>query len=714
VSLAAKEETSDLRSITRFSRLNRLCRTARRSFPAVAVAWAWFAVVFLNGQQANSGRANITEAPAFDGSVLAKYPTANWPTNGGDLFNRRYSPLTQISRENVANLKGVWRTRLNGSGMGAKFSGEAQPVVYEGVIYLVTGANDVFAISLQSGDILWTYKANLDPAINTVCCGWLSRGVGLGERAVYVGQLDGKLVALDQRTGAVRWAVQAERWQEGYTITSAPLYYGGLVVTGFAGAERATRGRVKAFRAEDGSLVWTFFTVPGPGEFGHDTWPDNGVWRHGGGAVWQTPAIDPDLGLVYFSTANPGPDFNGAVRAGDNLFTCSIVALDVKTGKYRWHFQQVHHDIWDYDAPSPVVLFDIEIRGQTRKAAAQPGKTGWVYILDRVTGKPLIGIDERPVPQEPRQKTAATQPYPRGDAFVPQSVEIPPPGFRLINGGRIFTPFWTEGTVVKPGTYGGVNWPPSSFDPATGYLYVCAQDIAEIFRGGGSDYELPQPGQNYLGGRFNAAPMPFLGVFAALDMRTNTLVWQQHWPEFCYSGSAATAGGLVFVGRNDGRFTALDSRDGTLLWQFQTGAGANAPPSVFEYRGTQYVAIYSAGNLFSRSARGDSLWLFSLQGQMEPVSPPRPIVMTSSMANQDADLANGRRVYESSCSACHGANGEGGHGGGPPLRGALTRQNVAWMVNQGGVQMPAVGAELTAEHVRDVTAYVVQTLAVLR
>jgi len=551
-------------------------------------------------------------APAFAGRDLAAFPTTGWLTNGGDSFNRRYSPLTQINRDNVARLKSVWRTHLNGSGMGVRYSGEAQPIVHEGVAYIVTGADDVFALSLESGAILWTYTAKLDPSIDVVCCGWTSRGVGLGDGKIYVGQLDGKLVALDQRSGGVAWSVQAEPWQEGFSITSAPLYYDGLVVTGFAGAEFGIRGRVKAYDAATGKLAWTFYTIPGPGEVGHDTWPrDNDVWQHGGASVWQTPALDPDLGLLYFSTGNPGPDFNGAVRAGDNLFSAAIVAVEAKTGRYRWHFQQVHHDIWDYDAPSPVVLFDLEIGGQMRRGLAQPSKTGWVYILDRVTGRPLIGIEERPVPQEPRQATARTQPYPVGDAFVPQSVPIPPEGFRPVNEGRIFTPFWTDPVVAKPGQSGGANWPPSAYDPRTGYLYVCATDRAGVFKGG-TDFEIPPEGDRYIGGAFGNITYGVTGIFAALDMRTNKIVWRQQWPQRCYSGSVATAGGLVFVGRNDGRLTALDSRDGTLLWEFETDAGVNAPASVFEYRGKQYVLVYSAGNAFAATTRGDSVWLFAL------------------------------------------------------------------------------------------------------
>jgi alcohol dehydrogenase (cytochrome c) len=620
--------------------------------------------------------------------------------------------LTQINRDNVANLKGVWRARLDGSGVDTKYSGEAQPLVYDGVLYIVTGADDVFAIDIETGERLWRYATNLDQTIATVCCGWTSRGVGLGEGKIYVGQLDGRLVALDQKTGAVVWSVQAERWQEGYSITGAPLYYAGLVITGFAGAEYGIRGRVKAFDADDGSLVWTFYTIPGPGEAGHDTWPqDNEVWMHGGASVWQTPAVDPELGLLYFSTGNPGPDYNGAVRAGDNLFSASIVAVDAQTGEYRWHFQQVHHDIWDYDGPSPVVLFDIEIDGRARKGIAQPSKTGWVYILDRTSGEPLIGIDERPVPQEPRQATSPTQPYPVGDAFVPQHIDIAPEGYRLVAGGRIFTPFWTEETVLaKPAISGGANWPPSSYDPRSAYLYVCATDRVGIFRAEEISAERPPAGEMYAAGIFGGTSMPTMGVFAAMDMRTNKIVWRQQWVNECYSGSAATAGGLVFVGRNDGRLLALDSSTGAHLWEFQTGAGMNAPVSIFEHEGTQYVAAYSAGNLFAGSAKGDSVWLFALGGTLGPVAPASTAMTFSSVAEGTADLENGLIVYRAACLFCHGEDGTGGHGGGPTLVESGTVGAVVQVVSEGRGDMPAFGAALTAEQVRDVSTYVIEQL----
>jgi quinohemoprotein ethanol dehydrogenase len=647
-------------------------------------------------------------APNFSGTSLAT-PPSDWPTNGGDWYNRRYSPLREIDRGNVAGLKGVWHAHLNGSGIGAKYSAEAQPIYFDGKLYIATAANDVFALDVDSGEIVWTYEAKLDAGIATICCGWTNRGVAIGAGKVYQGQLDGKLVALDQLTGEVAWSVQAERWQEGFTITTAPLYYDGLVITGFAGAEYGVRGRVKAYDARNGALVWTFYTIPGPGEFGHDTWPqDNEVWRNGGATVWQTPALDPELGLVYFSTGNAGPDFNGSVRRGDNLFAASIVALDVRTGEYRWHFQEVHHDLWDYDAPNPIVLFDLEYGGELRKGLAQAGKTGWVYILDRTDGTPLVGIEERPVPQEPRQATAPTQPFPIGDAFVPQSLEIAPEGFELVNGGRIFTPYWTDYVVAKPAPRGGANWPPSSMDVETGYMYICAEDGPGAFRAWEITDEPPTDGELYIGGNFGAVPMPAFGVLAAIDLHTNKLVWRQHWSDRCLSGSVTTAGGLLFIGRNDGRLTALDSATGALLWEFQTGSGVNAPASVFEHRGRQYVAAFAGGHVRG-GARGDSVWLFSLAGALGPVAPAaqRPASVTSSNGPAEINLEAGRAAYTNSCVFCHGVDGTGGHGG-PAFGAQRTASDIERIVADGGTSMPAFGSVLSDADRANVAAWVLE------
>ncbi len=652
------------------------------------------------------------QTEAYAPAALTALPTTAWRTNGGNLFNQRYSPLQQINRGNVATLKAEWSIHLN-SGAAARNSGEAQPLVDNGVAYLVSGDDDVFAIELASGKMLWTYQARLDPGITTICCSWTSRGVGLSADTVFVGQLDGKLVALDRNSGKPRWSIQAEQWQQGYTITAAPLYYDGLVIIGFAGGEMGIRGRIKAYSASDGALKWTFYTIPGPGELGHDSWTAaNELWQHGGAAVWQTPAVDPALGLLYFSTGNAGPDENGHVRPGNNLFTSSIIALDVKTGKYKWHFQEVHHDLWDYDASNPVILFDIQKDGVLRKGIAQAGKTGFVYILDRVTGTPLIGIDEKAVMQEPRQATAATQPFPVGDAFVPHAIAIAPEGHKLVNQGRIFTPFWTEPVVITPGIGGGANWPPSAVDPTKGVMYICGQDKPFVYKADDISEERPKPGGLYTGGGYLGFPLQTMGIFAAMDLRTNKLVWQKHWKDTCNSGVAVTAGGLVFVGRNDGRLVALNSDDGEILWQFQTGAGMTAPVTVFESKGKQYVLAYSGGSGHEPSPRGDGLWLFSLDGKLGEALPPGANASPGkAAATGAANLVDGKAGYVSICTSCHGDDGRGGHGGGISLEKAKAADFVLAILNQGRNKMPALAASLTPEQLRDITAYVTQQLA---
>jgi alcohol dehydrogenase (cytochrome c) len=698
-----------------------------------------------------SGLAQVkTGGGEFSAVKLTAPPTNGWPTNGGNLYNQRYSPLTEINRVNVAQLKGVWRARLRGSGTQPRYSGFAQPLVYDGVAYVSTGANDVFALSIDTGTILWQFSAGLDPDLTSVCCGWNNKGVAISEDKVFIGRLDGRLVALDRATGKVVWSIQAERWQDNFSITAAPLYVNvwsgrrgaprevgsanretGMVIVGFAGGDRGTRGRMKAYDAKDGHLIWTFYTIPGPGEPGHETWPrDNDAWKYGGAAIWQTPAIDVDLGLVYFSTGNAGPNYNGAFRAGDNLYTASIVALDLATGKYRWHFQQVHHDIWDYDAANPVVLMDVRINGATRKAIAEVGKTGWAYILDRQTGKPLAGIVEKPVRQERRQATAKTQPFPYGDAVVPQLIETSPQASVPVNDGRIFTPFvGNSPTNLTPGVWGGASWPPSAYDPAQQRLFVCASSVVNGYTGGGGTrFAAPVNGDPFLGSTTTSTRLARSGIIAALDVTTNKLAWQQRWSDQCYSGTLATGGRLLFVGRNDGRLTSLDSTTGKQLWEFQTGAGMHAPVSTFMHKGRQYVLALSAGSTLIGSPRGDSVWLFGLNGTLSPVEPgatasrevaaappvlsiPRGTAAAKApLAASAANLVAGQKLYQRTCVFCHGTEGKGDHGGGP--LGDLKDFAAAMVtVTDGRNDMPPFRAVLTPEQIRDVSAYVVETFA---
>jgi quinohemoprotein ethanol dehydrogenase len=658
-------------------------------------------------------------APAFSAQQLLAPPTSDWLTNGGNLYNQRYSTLKAINRDNVKDLKALWRTHLNGSGLGGQYSGQGQPLVYDDVIYMITGNDDVFALDVKTGAILWNYESKLDPARVHVCCGWVSRGVGLGAGKIYVGQLDAKLLALDQRTGKVVWSTQAQDPGQGFSIVGAPLYYDGLVIVGLGGADMGIRGQVKAFDTKTGKPKWAFYTIPAPGEFGSNTWPaDSEIWKYGGASVWQTPAVDPDLGLLYFSTGNAGATYNGSVRPGDNLFTASILAIEAKTGKYRWHFQEVHHDIWDYDAPNPVVLFDAQIDGKPRKGLAEIGKTGWVYILDRATGKPLIGIDEKPVPQEPRQATSPTQPYPVGDAVVPQSLDIAPEGQELVNGGRIFTPFWDKLVSYRPQM--GVNWPPSSYDPTTNLMYLCAIDHV-----GTSFSDTKGPDKPTFEGMWNKGGAGYSGIagrgiFAAMDLKTNRLVWRQQWRDDCWSGSLATAGGLVFVGRSDGRLTALDSRNGDRLWQFQTDSGVNAPASTFEYQGQQYVVVLSAGTLFAAgSKKGDSVWLFSTNGTLEsfPITVGKPNALLYGghetpidFAPGDPDIPNGKKIFHTYCTACHGDTGLGSHGGANLMNASKDAKFVITTATTGRGDMPSFKGVLTPEQLRDVAGYITTDL----
>jgi len=657
------------------------------------------------------------DAPAFTPAQLAALPANGWLTNGGNLSNQRYSPLTLLDRSNVAQLKANWRASLNGSGLSPRAGNQAQPIVFGNSIYVMTGEGDTFSVDIDSGKVNWEYKPNVDSKLARPCCGWPGRGVALGDGKVFVGLLDSRLVALDQHTGAVMWSIQAEDPKAGYSIADAPLYYDGLVITGFAGSDLGTRGRLKAYDARTGDLRWTFYTVPGPGEFGHDTWPlSNEVWKHGGAAIWQTPAVDPDLGLIYFSTANPGPVLNGALRKGDNLFSVSIVALEVKTGKYRWHFQEVHHDMWDYDAPNPVILFDAPYNGKLRKGIAEAGKTGWVYILDRITGKPLLGMKETPVMQLPQQFTSPTQPFPVGDAVVPQFIDIPPEGFDLVNEGRIFTPFSKHPSVWKP--LAAVNWPPSSYDPATHQMYICAQDSLWGAVGGDPNYPV-EPGEYYSGSVVARFAAPRRGVVAAVDLTTNRITWRQQWVDSCYSGSTVTAGGLLFIGRNDGRLTAMDKDSGHKLWEFQTDGGVNAPASVFERNGKEYVVVLAGGTALGGSKRSDGLWLFSLDGTVkslprgsaDPAAAPRPAGPAATAATGPArvpDLAKGKDIYTTTCVVCHGPTGLGGTHGGARLTRALTPDAITTVLTRGRNDMPAFGSALSADQLQDVTNYVLQ------
>jgi quinohemoprotein ethanol dehydrogenase len=683
----------------------------------------------------------IVPAPAFSTDELATLPTDNWITNGGSLSNQRYSPLDLIDTSNVKSLKGVWMTHLK-SGLAAKYSAEGQPLEYQGIIYIPTGQDDVFAIDADTGKILWKYTGNLDQKISTICCGWDNRGVGLGDGKVYVGRLDGKLVALDQKTGKEVWSTLVMPWQQGYSITSAPLYVDGMVITGISGGEYGIRGRVTAYDAQTGKERWRFYTIPGPGEPGHETWPATGnAWEHGSAPVWQTPSVDPKLGLLYFSTGNAGPDNDGSHRAGMNLYSASMLALDLKTGKLRWHFQMVHHDIWDYDATSPTVLFDATIGGKNVQGIGEASKTGWLYLLDRATGEPLFPMPEKPVPQNADQKTWPTQPTPSYEPFIPHAIsqqqyaeivklaqaatvgkQATAKTVKVIKATEMYTPFWKTLVALTPGPQGGTNWQPSSYNPGTHMFYVCAQSGPS---GYAAETQPPKKQTNpvqytvgsalTIGGGFGKN----LGTFTAIDATTGKIAWQKRWTDSCYAGSTTTAGNLVFIGRNDGRLLAYDARNGNELWSFQTGAGANDAPTIFRRNGKEYVAFYAGGNALGATPHGDNVWLFSLDGKLGPAAAPgggkgvsHAGAVNTPSPNAPGSAAAGRSIYAQNCASCHGPTGHGGNGG-PDLTSISTAtsfQTVMRQVFNGGGGMPAFKGTLNPKQIRDVATYVVQNI----
>jgi quinohemoprotein ethanol dehydrogenase len=690
---------------------------------------------------AMAAKALIKPAPKFSTGNLAATAGDDWITNGGSLWNQRYSSLDQINASNVSQLKGVWLTHLRKSGVAAKYSGESQPLEYQGVIYVPTGQDDVFAVNAETGEILWEYQAHLDQTISVVCCGWESRGVAIGDGRVYIGQLDGKLVALDQQTGQVAWTTLVARWQDGYSITGAPLYVNGMVITGVSGGEFGTRGSVTAYDATTGKQVWRFYTIPGPGQTGHDTWPQTGnAWKAGGAPVWQTPSVDPNLGLLYFTTGNAGPDNNGSQRAGKNLFTASFVALDLKTGKLKWWYQMVHHDIWDYDAPSPTLLFDAKVNGKNVHGIGEASKTGWLYLLNRETGKPLFPSPETKVPQNVDQKTWPTQPIPPYAPVVPHAPsqkqyeavlatakEMSKTGapVKAIKATQIYTPYWKTLTVLTPGPQGGTNWQPSSYNQKTHMAYVCAQSgvtgntatqAAPVKQGNVAQIAIG--GTLTIAGGFGQNE----GTFTAIDVTTGKIVWQKHWPESCYAGSTTTAGNIVFIGRSDGRLLAYNATNGNQLWSFQTGAGANDAPTIFSWGGKEYVVFYAAGNALAASPHGDNLWLFSLDGLLSQVAAPgagtgvehagatkAPAKTTTPAA---ANVTVGKQVFANNCSTCHGATGHGGNGG-PDLTTIPSAKQLAVVVKQvtnGGAAMPAFKGQLTTAQINDVATYVTQKI----
>ena len=532
------------------------------------------------------------------------YAEHDWPFVAGNWSSSRYSTLTDISTETIDRLGGAWVTRLEG---GA--SSRATPVVKDGVIYLTAGAN-VFAIDAGSGEPVWRWEP--DDAEAGMVPSW--QGVGLGEELVFVGLRSADVIGLRRDTGELAWVtpVGSVPRESGEIVTTAPLHAHGRVFVGVANGDAGGQGRIVALDAATGEKLWNFFIVPRPGEFGHDTWPqDSSIWTRGGGGVWLNGTVDPDLGMVYFSTGNPVPMFGGEIRKGDNLFTASVVALDVETGERRWHYQVVRHDVWDADIATPVLLYETEVDGRSRKGLAAMRADGYLFRFDRETGEPLTPIEERPVPQDAFQYTAPTQPFPVGlDSILPDCSycrdRVPPP-FEL-SCSSYTPPSRTERTIVAPGApIPMVRVTPMSFSPQTGYIYAQGRATVGLAR------RFRDPWLLFSTGYQPTLPDP-VGVLAAIDAQTGAVAWKQEFSagRLATSGPLTTAGGLMFWGSADGHFEAYDARTGERVWTFRTSpAGARlrpGPAATYEVDGRQHIAV----------PMGNELWTFALDGTVPP------------------------------------------------------------------------------------------------
>jgi alcohol dehydrogenase (cytochrome c) len=524
--------------------------------------------------------------------------SGDWTTYGGNDWNQRYSQLKQISTKNVSKLvpRMIFQT-----GIAKLGSFENTPIVSNGVMFVTTPYNTAMAYDLNTKKELWRYEHKLGTTI--YCCGPNNRGVAIhGGAHVYMGTLDAHLVALDAKSGKVMWDKEVADPAFGYSITHAPLIIGDNVIVGVSGGEYGIRGHVTAYNAVSGEQVWRWYSIPAPkGDSTYDdkapngwygTWPtatadgadlhrditkEKGdsaqyadAWTRGGGGIWMTPAYDKESNTIFFAVGNPSPDLDGSVRPGDNLYTDCVVAIDATSGKTKWYYQTVPHDIWDLDAVSPPVV--TTLGGQ--KVVVHAGKTGWVYVLDAATGK-LVR---------------------RSDAFVPQE-----------NMFALPTP---EGTRMLPGANGGSEWSPISIDPTLNYAYVAALHQPMHYKVHSAPWE---KGRLWLGSAFVAIPgEEQYGLFSAVDLKTGKIAWQQKVPQPMMGGSLATAGGLTFTGEGNGNFNAFDSKSGKLLWQFNAGAGCNSAPMTFTQGGEQFVAVACGGNFQINYPLGNAVMVFGL------------------------------------------------------------------------------------------------------
>jgi alcohol dehydrogenase (cytochrome c) len=517
---------------------------------------------------------------AFDRIVNAGKEPQNWLTYSGNMMSQRYSPLAQITPQNVKNLEQKWVFQARSL---EKF--EATPLVVDGIMYTVQAPNDIVALDPVTGRVFWTYSYSPSPA-SRPCCGRVNRGVAVVGDTLFMGTIDAHLVAVDAKNGRPLWNTTVAKPEAGYAITHAPLVIKDKVIVGVAGGEFGIRGFIAAYDVKTGKEDWRFNTIPGPGEPGHETWAGDS-WKTGGASVWVTGSYDAALNLTYWGIGNAGPDYNGDLRTGDNLYSSSVVALDADTGKIKWHYQFSPHDEFDYDAVQVPVLADIVWQGQPRKVMLWANRNGFFYVLDRATGKFLLG------------KPFVEVNWATGFDEAGRPMRVP---------GKVPTP---EGTVIFPGNQGGTNWYSPSFSPRTGLFYIPSWvNYSSVYIKAEADFE---EGKRFVGtsprsliGGANGGAAKIntrrddegYGAVRAIDPMTGDRKWEFKMADVTDAGILTTGSDLLFSGGREGYFFALDARNGDLLWKVSLGGTVASGPMSYSVAGKQYIAISAGNSLF--------------------------------------------------------------------------------------------------------------------
>jgi alcohol dehydrogenase (cytochrome c) len=493
---------------------------------------------------------------------------SRWLTFGGDYSNQRHSPLTQITPANVDRLVPQWTFQ---TGELEKF--ETTPLLRDNVLYVTGPLNTAWALDARTGRPFWEYRREL-PENLTACCGLVNRGFAMLGDKLYMVTLDAHLLAFDSATGRIVWDATLADYSIGYAATIAPIAANGNIIVGVAGGEFGIRGFIDAYDADTGERAWRFYTIPGPGEPGNETWAGDS-WRTGGASVWVTGAFDPDLNLLYYGIGNPGPDYHSESRLGDNLYSDSIVALDADSGELRWHYQFTPHDVHDWDATEVPILADIEIEGEQRGVVMFANRNGFYYTLDRATGELLVA--------EPFVRTTWAE-------------EIGVDGRPILLPGHTPT---EDGEITCPDLRGGTNFWPPSFDPETGLFFVNAREGCMTYFSWEQEYV---PGQRYTGGAGqyirDDPDMPHYGALRALNPATGERIWEFRYPTPSGAGLLTTASGLIFTGDEQGNLIALNSRSGEPLWSYQMGATLWGTSAItYMVDGRQYVLAPAGTNL---------------------------------------------------------------------------------------------------------------------